>query len=155
MKFKSLALAAALAVAALPSFAAQSTFSGSLNGTDQTVSTFAASGSFTSVINFVNSTGFSAWLTNGSSTFNYVPSSHMSLGGGLYVIDSYSLGGSLANSNWSVHVRGTGGTFDGSSTYGVGSLPSAPVPEPESYAMLLAGLGALGFMGRRRQTKKA
>jgi hypothetical protein len=28
---------------------------------------------------------------------------------------------------------------------------SAPVPEPETYAMLLAGLGALGFVGRRRR----
>lgn len=26
-----------------------------------------------------------------------------------------------------------------------------PVPEPETYAMLLAGLGALGFLARRRQ----
>ena len=28
---------------------------------------------------------------------------------------------------------------------------SAPVPEPETYAFLLAGLGALGFMSRRRK----
>ena len=28
---------------------------------------------------------------------------------------------------------------------------SAPIPEPESYAMLLAGLGLLGFMARRRK----
>lgn len=27
----------------------------------------------------------------------------------------------------------------------------APVPEPESYAMLLAGLGIMGFVARRRQ----
>jgi len=30
---------------------------------------------------------------------------------------------------------------------------TAVVPEPETYAMLLAGLGALGFMSRRRKMK--
>ena len=28
---------------------------------------------------------------------------------------------------------------------------TTPVPEPESYAMFLAGLGAMGFMARRRR----
>lgn len=32
-----------------------------------------------------------------------------------------------------------------------GSLILTPVPEPETYAMMLAGLAALGFLARRRQ----
>jgi hypothetical protein len=35
------------------------------------------------------------------------------------------------------------------------SLIFAPIPEPESYAMMLAGLGFLGFMARRRKQKAA
>ncbi len=33
---------------------------------------------------------------------------------------------------------------------GVGAVDLAPVPEPSTWAMLLAGLGMLGFMARRR-----
>ena len=33
-----------------------------------------------------------------------------------------------------------------------GSLVLTPVPEPETYAMLLAGLGVLGFVARRRKS---
>jgi hypothetical protein len=29
----------------------------------------------------------------------------------------------------------------------------APVPEPETYALLLAGLGLMGAVARRRQSK--
>ena len=32
---------------------------------------------------------------------------------------------------------------------------AAPIPEPETYAMLLAGLGLLGFAARRRKLKEA
>lgn len=32
---------------------------------------------------------------------------------------------------------------------------TAAVPEPETYALLLAGLGMLGFMNRRKAAKKA
>jgi hypothetical protein len=31
------------------------------------------------------------------------------------------------------------------------SVTTQPVPEPESYAMMFAGLGVLGFMGKRRR----
>ncbi|MDE2442461.1 MAG: PEP-CTERM sorting domain-containing protein [Betaproteobacteria bacterium] len=53
-------------------------------------------------------------------------------------------------------ISGTGtgnvsGHLDFAST--AAPLPSAPVPEPETYAMLLAGLGALGFVARRRKAQ--
>lgn len=35
----------------------------------------------------------------------------------------------------------------------VSVMAAAPVPEPESYAMLVAGLGVLGLMTRRRQQR--
>lgn len=46
-----------------------------------------------------------------------------------------------------------GNYFAHSSTFGAGTLSVSAVPEPETYAMMLAGLGALGFMARRRQRK--
>jgi len=37
----------------------------------------------------------------------------------------------------------------------IASLPVSHAPEPETYAMLLAGLGLLGFVARRRKQKVA
>jgi|KBSMisStaDraftv2_1062788.scaffolds.fasta_scaffold69159_3 hypothetical protein len=38
-----------------------------------------------------------------------------------------------------------------SNAFEVGRFSTTPVPEPETYALLLAGLGALGFVSRRRR----
>ncbi len=153
MTFKKIAVAALLAASAFGSFAAQQSYSSTLlDGNDQVIGSFLASGSFTSTINFLNATNVSAWLSNGTTTYNYLLSDSFAVPG--YSFATYSLGGTLANDTWSVHVMGNAGSFSGSTTYNVGTLPSAPVPEPETYAMLLAGLGALGFMGRRRKAKQ-
>ncbi|MFZ2161413.1 MAG: PEP-CTERM sorting domain-containing protein [Sideroxyarcus sp.] len=53
------------------------------------------------------------------------------------------------NANWAVTLSKSVLEVNG------GSLPRpdpvSPVPEPETYAMLLAGLGLMGFMTRRRK----
>jgi hypothetical protein len=36
-----------------------------------------------------------------------------------------------------------------------GAVMLAPVPEPETYGMMLGGLGLLGFLARRRKAKQA
>lgn len=53
----------------------------------------------------------------------------------------------LAAGNYSLVF---GGFSAGSGTYG-GNVFATPVPEPETYAMMLAGLAAVGFLARRRR----
>ena len=45
--------------------------------------------------------------------------------------------------------------LSGASTGGAYTITLAPVPEPESYAMLLAGLGLMGFIARRRKSNNS
>jgi hypothetical protein len=49
---------------------------------------------------------------------------------------------------FALHVQNIGEENGGSAWY----VNSSPVPEPETYAMMLAGLGMIGFLGRRRKT---
>ena len=65
---------------------------------------------------------------------NNVPASFLLTSGGTYHFD-------------------ISGTFGPSATTGQYSLLMAatPVPEPETYAMMLAGLGLMGFVARRRR----
>lgn len=50
------------------------------------------------------------------------------------------------------NLLGFNDSYAGDADYMVGvKFVSAPVPEPEIYAMLLAGLGLIGFTARRRK----
>jgi hypothetical protein len=49
-------------------------------------------------------------------------------------------------------VEGTQkGAGNGSYTLNIAATPATAVPEPEAYAMMLAGLGLIGFAARRKQ----
>ncbi len=57
----------------------------------------------------------------------------------------------LVNSaaNWTINVGGDGSAVKPNTT----AFAVTAVPEPQTYAMLLAGLGAIGFVARRRAAK--
>jgi hypothetical protein len=93
-------------------------------------------------------TGTSTSSTSGT----LVSSGHMMQSGS---IDVWTLSTTnLAAGNYYLQVSGnvmgtTGASFGGALQM------AAPVPEPETYGMMLGGLGVLGFLARRRKAKKA
>ena len=66
------------------------------------------------------------------------------------VLHSFSL---TAGGQYHLDISGTLTSTQGA--YAVALAVANPVPEPETYAMLLAGLGLMGFVARRRQRKLA
>ena len=76
----------------------------------------------------------------------------------------FAFGSNLSAGNHTVTIYGLEGCCDGGQqvqfnpgsgfqSFSAGSL--APVPEPETYGMLLAGLGFVGFVARRRKARNA
>ena len=90
---------------------------------------------------FNNPAGGPLYSTVGSSFQNLVPSSPLAAG-------SYEL-----------RITGTSHPLNfmdgGYSGYMTLAPTTAPIPEPETYAMMLAGLGLMGFVARRRKRQAA
>jgi hypothetical protein len=57
----------------------------------------------------------------------------------------------LAAGNYYLQVSGNL-VSDQAASFGGAVAMAAPVPEPETYGMMLAGLGVLGFLARRRKS---
>jgi hypothetical protein len=52
-------------------------------------------------------------------------------------------------------IKVAGTKLVGEAGYGGNMTVAAPIPEPEIYAMMAAGLGLMGFVARRRQRNGA
>lgn len=88
------------------------------------------------------------WIYNGNDT---LISTGTSLQTG--AVDVWTVAGdNLVAGDYYLRVDGNVVSGEGAS-FG-GAVMLAPVPEPETYGMMLGGLGVLGFLARRRQGKR-
>jgi hypothetical protein len=70
-------------------------------------------------------------------------------------IDVWTLSSTnLTAGNYYIKVSGNM-VSDAAASFGGAVMMAAPVPEPETYGMMLGGLGLLGFLARRRKAKQA
>lgn len=102
-----------------------------------------------------------AYVSGGSILGYYYPApSTFSLSGdnfsGLIFQLPHSLPANFLSSNAPLNLSGISGQLGvGDMGLTISNLDIAPVPEPEAYAMLLAGLGFMGIMARRRRQQPA
>lgn len=155
---KKSAIAAAIGLAAVQAHAVSvsvSTFGGEHDEIE--VATAAVKGSFADVYSFTLSTASDlvAGLFNTSVGAQTVPTATFGLFSVGSVAPLYSgsfasgISATLAAGDYFYLVTGASGSKGGA--YALTSTVT-PVPEPETYALFLAGLGAIGFLTARRRS---
>jgi hypothetical protein len=143
MKLKSIVAAAALAVVSASSFASTYSFDGSSEFTFSFVVSGASSVDAAVTSSVVNGYGFD--IT--SVLFDGTPFESAGISAGGITSDFFSYSAALITPG--LHSISVYGDALGSSYHG--NVVLTPVPEPETYALMLAGLGVGGFLLRRRR----
>lgn len=166
MKLKSILAAALLACSAIasantaitltPSATTANAYSAAFSGAQTTnvfdldLSGFASANHFVAQVsaNFTGGAGYDVTgvTFDGTSFFPVVNGSIGDTGADYWLLQLPTLSATLHH----LTVLGTP-LVESQGFVGSLSLKVTPVPEPETYAMLLAGLGLVGFMARRRK----
>lgn len=113
------------------------------NSTQYEAATFSAASTFIALVNTAGNTCYVNWACG----------LYDAGGGNTHLVNIGAYGGKgFAGDGFGNYAQGWA-----SSSYGVLLVRNAvaPVPEPEVYAMLMAGLGLLGFMSRRKKAHAA
>ena len=153
MKLKTLAAATVIAFCSIGANAGSASFADGVAyiANDQ----FSATGLFAQSITLSGLTN-GTYEIFGTLTGNLLSFSSVVLDGNVWEMTNYVNKGKLFSFGYldvtgstplTLSLSGTNQVLNSSYT---GSISVTPVPEPESYAMLLAGLGVMGAIARRR-----
>jgi hypothetical protein len=112
------------------------------------VSSFVLNASVTTVLNGAQDVDFtSIFITGPSGTFNLMPL----LADPVEVWATPAAGFQFGPGAYSLSLMGVNSAAAGSYGGNIAVSAVAAVPEPETYALMLAGLGAVGFIARKRR----